>query len=41
MEEYECSQCGKKITKQEYEEYDGCCSECYEEEQQLQEEDMD
>jgi len=27
---HECSRCGRKITKEEYETYDGLCEECYE-----------
>jgi len=26
---YECLRCGKRITKEEYETYDGLCEECY------------
>jgi predicted RNA-binding Zn-ribbon protein involved in translation (DUF1610 family) len=29
-EVYECIMCGKKITKEEYETFDGLCQECYE-----------
>ncbi len=26
---YECMRCGRKISKEEYETYDGLCEECY------------
>lgn len=26
---YECLRCGRKITRKEYEAYDGLCEECY------------
>jgi NMD protein affecting ribosome stability and mRNA decay len=29
-EEYHCEVCGRKISKEEYEDYDGMCEECYE-----------
>ena len=29
-EVYQCLQCGRKLTKEEYETYDGMCQECYE-----------
>jgi NMD protein affecting ribosome stability and mRNA decay len=29
-EVYECIMCGRKITKEEYETFDGLCQECYE-----------
>ena len=27
---FECSRCGRKLTKEEYDTYDGMCQECYE-----------
>ena len=27
---HKCLRCGRKITKEEYETYDGLCEECYE-----------
>jgi NMD protein affecting ribosome stability and mRNA decay len=27
---FECLRCGRKVTKEEYETYDGMCEECYE-----------
>jgi len=29
-EVHQCLQCGGKLTKEEYETYDGMCEECYE-----------
>jgi DNA-directed RNA polymerase subunit RPC12/RpoP len=29
-EVYKCAMCGRKITKEEYETFDGLCQECYE-----------
>jgi NMD protein affecting ribosome stability and mRNA decay len=28
-EVYECMKCGREITQEEYEAYDGMCEECY------------
>ena len=28
-ESYECLRCGRRLTKEEYETYDGLCQECY------------
>jgi len=30
QKDYTCERCGRKITQEEYETYDGMCEECYE-----------
>lgn len=39
-EEHYCLRCGKRITEEEFQEYDGYCPECWEDEEDEMDEDF-